>query len=515
MAQIIKRHKIDSSRITKNTIFLYIRMLLIMGVTLYTSRVILDKLGAIDFGIYGAVGGVVAMLGFLNGTLSTGTSRFLMFELSRDNFDKLKATFSTATFAHLLLGILVVLVLELFGVWFINNKLVIPQERIAAAVWVFHISVFTSFISIIQVPYTSAIIAHENMSVYAYVGIFEALAKLIIVYILMLCSWDRLIFYAILVAIVQLIVASIYMIYCMGNYQETNGKPGLDIPIFKQIISFSGWSLLANVSQILSTQGMVVLMNMFFSPIIVAAQTIGTQLSSAVMTFVNNFRTAVNPQIIKLYAAGAYSESRKLTLDSSVYVLELVLLFALPGIVLMERLLDLWLIDVPPYAVIFSQYAVVSQMFNVYNNSFYVPMTASGKLKENSYISLIITFLGFVVLFVCLNAGFDVMWVQYISIIQLFISSFIIKPAILCKYIPDYTWRMIFDNEWLCIKVSLLPIIVTIIVNSCVNVTSFVDMIFVTLVIWISVCTSAIYFMDAIVRKNIMNALKAKLIMFK
>lgn len=429
----MEESRINGKRIAKNTIFLYFRMLLIMGVTLVTSRIVLDKLGTTDYGIYGAVGGVVAMLGFLNGTLSTGTSRFLTFELSRKKNSRLKETFNTAFISHFILSLIVIVILETIGVWFVSHKLIIPPERLSATVWTFHMSVLTIFVSIIQVPYMSAIIAHENLSIYALVGIFEASAKLGIVYLLSIGNWDRLVLYAILVAIVQILVAFFYIYYCVKNYKESHIELKVNNSIFKEMLSFSGWSLLANLSQILSSQGLIVIMNMFFLPVVVAAQTIGNQLASAIMSFVGNFRTAINPQIIKLYAAEAYAESRKLTLETSIYVFELILLFSLPMVVLMEPLLELWLVAVPEYTVAFSQYIVISQLFNVYNNSFYIPMTASGKLKENSYASLLLTLFAFITLYILFKSGWDVMWIQYISIIQVIISSFIIKPVILCK----------------------------------------------------------------------------------
>lgn len=499
----MEESRINGKRIAKNTIFLYFRMLLIMGVTLVTSRIILDKLGTTDYGIYGAVGGVVAMLGFLNGTLSTGTSRFLTFELSRKKNSRLKETFNTAFISHFILSLIVIVILETIGVWFVSHKLIIPPERLSATVWTFHMSVLTIFVSIIQVPYMSAIIAHENLSIYALVGIFEASAKLGIVYLLSIGNWDRLVLYAILVAIVQILVAFFYIYYCVKNYKESHIELKVNNSIFKEMLSFSGWSLLANLSQILSSQGLIVIMNMFFLPVVVAAQTIGNQLASAIMSFVGNFRTAINPQIIKLYAAEAYAESRKLTLETSIYVFELILLFSLPMVVLMEPLLELWLVAVPEYTVAFSQYIVISQLFNVYNNSFYIPMTASGKLKENSYASLLLTLFAFITLYILFKSGWDVMWIQYISIIQVIISSFIIKPVILCKYIPDYSWSLILKNEFQCLKISVLPVIVTLIISRTYDVFTFLDMVIVFISIFAAVCISALMFMQKVIRRRL------------
>ena len=272
-----------------------------MAVSLFTQRVVLDKLGASDYGIYAAVGGVVAMLGFLNGTLSTGTSRFLTFELGKGDLNKLKNTFSTAFYAHLILAAIVAVVLLTGGVWFVEHKLIIPLDRLNAAVWVLVISVFTTFVSITQVPYTSVVIAHEHMSIYAYIGLLEASAKLGIVYFLSLTTWDKLIFYAALVATVQIAVAFFFRYYCLRHYNESHLLKHFDKHIFKEMISFSSWSLIANVSYVLGTQGLIIVMNMFFNPVVIAAQQIGNQINAALYQFRSNFTSAINPQIIKLY----------------------------------------------------------------------------------------------------------------------------------------------------------------------------------------------------------------------
>ena len=494
----------SNKRIAKNTIFLYIRMIFILGVSLYTSRVVLDKLGVDDYGIYNAVAGVVAMLAFLNNTLSTGTSRFLTFDLGRGDASKLKQTFSTAFFTHLILALIVVAVLETAGLWFVENKLVIPPERMHAAKWVYQISILTTFIAITQVPYTSAIIAHENMKVYAYVGVFEAVAKLVIVYLLSISPMDKLLFYAILVAVVQLLVAFGYRVYCVRNYEESRISATFEKSTFKEMLSFSGLGLIANVSYILSTQGLVVLINMFFQPAIVAAQAVGNQISAAMMQFVNNFKTAINPQIIKLYAAGDLAASRKLTLESSVYVHELVLLLALPLIVVMDPLLHLWLVEVPPYTVIFAQCIVLKQIFDVYNSTLYTPMIASGKLKSNSWAAVWLGIGAFVLLYVLLKLGFDVMWVQYISILQVVLFSYIVKPYILCKEI-GYSWREILTSFWKSLRVSVIPVAVSICCARCVDIEAFWTMVWVAVVICAAVAASAYAFLDGYARAKVNN----------
>lgn len=492
----------DNRRIAKNTIFLYIRMLFVMGVSLFTSRVVLDKLGVVDYGLYNAVGGVVAMLMFLNGTLSTGTSRFLTFELGRNDASRLKVTFSTTFYTHLVLALMIALFMESVGLWFVYEKLIIPPERLSAALWAYHISIFTAVIAITQVPYTSVIIAHENMKVYAYLGVFEAVAKLVIVYLLTVSSADRLVFYAILVGVVQLLVAMFYRFYCIRHYEESRISRSFDKHILHGMLSFSGMSLLANASQVLSVQGLVVLMNMFFQPVVVAAQAIGNQLTGAMMQFVSNLQTAINPQIIKLYATGDYAASRRLTLQSSVYVHELMLLLCLPAMVVMDPLLHLWLVEVPPYAVVFAQYIVLKQIFSVYNMTLYTPMIASGKLGNNSVAALLFGIGTFLLLYVLLKVGFDVMWVQYVSVLQAALFSYVVKPYILCKEV-GYSWQEILQSFWKSLRVSLIPVLVSIFCVVYLEVTDLWKMLASVALICFSVLVSSYLFLDEETRKKL------------
>lgn len=499
----------SNKRIAKNTLFLYIRMLFVMGVTLFTSRIILDKLGVQDYGIYNAVGGVVTMLSCLTSTLSTGTSRFLTFELGKNDIVRLKHTFSTAFYAHLILALIVALFMETIGLWFLYNKLIIPEERLMAAVWTFHISVLTAMVSITQVPYTSIIIAHENMNVYAYLGIFEAAAKLLVVYLLVISDGDRLVYYAIFVAIVQVIIAMFYRFYCIKQYGESRVQRYLDKTILRNMLSYSGLSLVANISQILSTQGLVVLINMFFQPAVVAAQALGNQISNAIMQFVSNLMTAINPQIIKLYAAGEYEASRKLTLQSSVYIHELILLFSLPAIVVMDTLLHIWLVEVPPYAVIFAQYIILRQIFSVYNYTLYVPMMASGKLGSNSWANVWCGIGGIVILYIILKIGGDVMWVQYISIVQAIIFSYIVKPYILCREI-GYHWSEIFSSFFHCLKVSVIPVVVSVICSQFIEVSDFIIMMVVIVVICVSVALSTYIFLNKETKAKLFEFIRSR-----
>lgn len=450
----------DKRRIAKNTLFLYFRMILIMGVTLFTSRVILDKLGVEDYGLFQVVGGVVGMLSFLNGTLSIGTSRFLTFELGTGNKDKLKRTFSTAFYTHVILAIIIVVLMETVGLWFLYHKLVIPEDRYQACFWVFQLSLFTTFMSITQVPYTATIMAHERMGIYAYISIFEALAKLGICYLLYVIDVDKLVLYSVLIALVQFLVVLFYRIYAIRHFEEGHLYLVFDKEILRSLLGFSGWNVTANLAGTLKLQGVLVLINMFFSSVVVASQAIANQVAQAMMQFVNSFRTAINPQIIKSYAAGQKEESKKLTLETTVYCFDLVLLLGLPAIVAMDKLMHLWLIEVPEYAVIFTQWIIAQQIMSTFSASFYTPMMAANKMKVNSVASVFTGIGEFVVLYVLFRLGLGPKWILYMGLITSFIYSVGIKPYVLYKDI-NYSLREMGACYWTCTKVLVLSCVLS------------------------------------------------------
>lgn len=454
----------NNKRMAKNTMFLYFRMILIMGVTLYTSRVILDKLGVDDYGLYNVVGGVVGMLSFLNGTLSIGTSRFLTYELGAGNQSRLSVTFSTAFYVHAILALIIILMMETGGMWFLYNKLVIPDERMVACVWVFQLSILTTLVSITQVPYTAAIMAHEHMNIYAYISIFEALARLGICYLLAISSTDRLILYAILMSIVQILVASFYRVYCIRHYFESHLRKIFNKEIFIGMMGFSGWNVMANLAETLKNQGVLVLINMFFAPTIAAAQAVANQVSHAMMQFVNSFRTAINPQIIKLYAVGNEEASRRLTLQTTVYCFDLILILGVPAIVVMDEIMGLWLVEVPDYAVEFTQWIIICNIVNTFNASFYIPMMAANKMKSNSIAAVFLGLGQFVILYGLLKLGWGPMWVQYTGLIMAVGFSLIVKPLILFREI-NYSLKELLMCYWNCVKVLLVASVV--IVPSC------------------------------------------------
>lgn len=486
-------------------------MIFVMGVTLFTSRIVLDKLGVTDYGVYNSVAGVVAMLGFLNGTLSTGTSRFLTFEIGSGNKEKLRLTFSTAFYTHLILAFLVLFVLVSGGSWFVSHKLIIPDNLKTPALYTLYISAFTAFISITQVPYTSVIIARERMNIYAYMGIFEALGKLGVAYAITFAPIEKLVWYALLIASIQLIVAMVYRIFCIRNYVESHITRVFDKKIFSNMMGFSGWSLIANVSEILGTQGLIVLINMFFAPAVAAAQAIGNQVSAAMSQFSSNFTVAVNPQIIKLYASGEREASRKLNLQTTVLIWDLMLLIGLPLIVCMNPLIHLWLVEAPPYAVIFAQYMVVRQICNIFSSTFYIPMIASGELKGNSMACIWLGIGEFVLLYFMLKCGFDVMWVQYMCILQAIAFGFGVKPYILCHKI-GYSFKEMLNCYLACVKAAVIPVIACILISRYLEKSdSVITLIVIIILIMTTVILSSFIAMTSAMRKHLMGIIRDKL----
>lgn len=459
----------NNKRIAKNTIYLYIRMFFSMLVALYTSRVILQKLGVDDFGIYNAVGGIVGFLSFLNSALATGSSRFLTFELGRGDNERLKRTFSSLLTAHIFLSLIIVVLAETIGLWFLYNKMVIPPDRMHAAVFTFHISIITAIITIIQVPYNASIISHEKMDIYAYVSIFEVVAKLAICYLLGIGGADKLILYATFICIVHLAIILFYRYYCIRNYSETKYKFSLDKELLKPVLSFSGWSLFADSAVALTNQGILVLLNMFFAPAVVTARAISLQVNNAANQFVNNFRTAANPQIVKLYAVNDFEGSKKLLLESTKFSYYLMLVLGLPIVLLAEPILHLWLGEnVPEYTTIFLQLVIIQSLFQVFDRSFYTALYAKGQLKENALISPTIVFIVFPIIYLLFKAGYSPVVLSWAYLISYAILGLIVKPILIVKHV-DYKWSDIFSVYIPCILVTIVAVVPSVFIDHYFN----------------------------------------------
>lgn len=476
----------NNKTIAKNTLFLYFRMMFTMVVALFTSRVILQELGVDDYGIYQAVGGVVGFLSFINGALATGSSRFLTYALGEGNAEKLKRTFSTTLNIHILMAVLVVLVAETVGLWFLYNKMAIAPERMSAAVYTYHLSILTAVFSLTQVPYNATIVAHEKMSIYAYMSIFEVSAKLLVCYLLSIGGFDRLMTYATLLLSVQISLMCFYRFYCRKHFEEARFSFAFDKKIFREISGFSGWSMFASTSIALNSQGILVLLNMFFSPAVVAARAISLQVNMAANQFVGNFRQAANPQIVKKYAAGDYEGSKHLLLESTKYSYYMMYMLCLPICLLAYPLLKLWLGVVPEYTVPFLQIVIVQSLFQVFDTSFYTALYAKGRLRENAMTSPALGFLIFPVTYVLFQLDYSPLALSWTSLAVYAILGLVQKPWLIMKMV-DYKWHEIWDVYRSCIMVTVASLPIPIIIYRLVDATRLPYFILVGMVCVISV----------------------------
>ena len=344
---------VNNKRIAKNTLYLYLRMLIVMAISLYTVRAILDILGVVDYGIYNVVGGVVTMFAFMNKTLSTSSQRYFSVTLAKDDKNDLRRIFSLNLTVFSILGAVVVVLLETVGLWFLNNKLTIPDERMVAANVVYQVSVIAMLLHIVVVPYMALVVAHEKMNIFAIIGIVEAVGKLAIVFFLSIIAFDKLIIYGILVLLLSLGTSLWYIIYCLKHYPESHFRWYWNKNEAIDLLGFSGWHFLGTFSTTGRSQGINILLNLFFNPAINAARAVAYQVYGAVHQLVNNFFTAVKPQIYKSYASGQHEEMFKLVIRSSLFSMYLISLLIFPLIASTEFVLGLWLKEVPEYTIVF------------------------------------------------------------------------------------------------------------------------------------------------------------------
>ena len=412
----------NTKRIAKNTAFLYIRMLIMMLVAFYTSRVILNALGVEDFGIYNVVGGVVAMFSFLTGTFTSATQRFLNYEMGLGNKKRLCEIFSMSMTLNVLIALGIILLSEIIGIWFINHKLVIPPERWVAAHWVFQFSLLAMAVTIVSTPYNAVIIANERMSVFAYISILEALLKLGVAVSMFFVAADKLIVYACLIFLVAVVVRMIYSIYCRRHFQECRYRFYWDKKLFREMGSFAGWNMYGNFSFVMITQGLNMLLNMFFGPVVNASRAIAVQVQAAIQGFSSNIAMAVNPRIVQDYAQGNKEEMFRLIFFSSKYSFFLLLLLASPVILETERILNLWLGQVPEYSVVFVRLVLIQMLVRVLQNPLHTLMHATGKMKEYQLIDGSLLLLNVPASYICLRFGCDAEIIFIILIMITFVE---------------------------------------------------------------------------------------------
>lgn len=406
----------DNKRIAKNTIYLYFRMVVIMAITLFTSREILRILGVDDFGIYNVVAGVVVLLAFLQTGLTSAFQRYLAYDIGRGDEEQVNRTFCMSVNANLCIVLIIVLLAETVGLWFVYTQLVIPEDRVSTALIVYHFSVLTFVFTILRIPYNSAIVAYEKMSFYAYISIAESVLKLGIVYLLVLSSVDKLYLYAILLTIVSAIILFLYFLYCFKHIKTCRYHYYWNTSYFRELLGFSGWSMLAGVANVSAQQGGNILLNIFSGLSANASYGVANQVSHAVYAFSQNFQVAFNPQITKLFAARSYNDLYQLVFRSSLASYYLMLIVAVPFILQIDFVLDLWLDKVPEYAGGFCILMTLYQLVDAFQAPINTLIYASGKVKiYNIWLSAMI-FLNLPLSYILLRIGVTVYVVFFIRV---------------------------------------------------------------------------------------------------
>lgn len=437
-------------RIAKNTALLYFRMILIMLVSLFTVRIILKSLGVIDYGIYNVVGGIVTMLSFLTGTMSSASQRFFAFELGRENYESLNKIFSATVNIYIIISIIILVIAETLGLWFLNNKMNIPADRIIAANWVYQFSILSFLASIIAIPYTSSIIAYEKMEIYAYVSIVEVFCKLLVVLLLVYANFDKLILYSFLMFFITLLVSIVYRFICVRKFDTCNYRYSWNKKDITPILTYASWNMIGAVAYLLKINGSNILLNIFFGPAINAARGIAFQVNSALSSFMMNFYMAVRPSITKAYSANDLRYFMQLVFQSSKFSYYLLFILSMPLLIETEYILELWLGEVPTYANIFTKLFIINILIESINNQLVAALQASGRIKIYQLIVSTMQLSVLPISFILLKMGAFPETVMYVSILvaiitfipQLLITKKTISLSI-CMYLKDVVFYIV------------------------------------------------------------------------
>lgn len=458
----------NSKRIARNTALLYFRLILTMGVSLYTSRVVLNTLGVEDFGIYSVVGGIVIMFSFLNSSMSSATQRFFSFELGKNDYGQLKKVFSMSVNIHAIIAIIILILAETIGLWFLNAKLNIPVERMEAANWVYQFSILSFLVTVMSVPYNAIIIAHERMNVYAYVSVVEVALKLAIVFSLVWFSYDKLKMYAILILSLSATVWIVYKTYCRRNFSETNYKFFWEKSLYKTLMNYAGWNIFGNLASVSTSQGVNILLNLFFGPVVNAARGIAYQVMGAVNGFVSNFQLAMNPQIVKSYAADDLKYMHQLIFRGSKYSFFLLYFITLPILLETESILGWWLGIVPAYTVIFCRLILINTLIDCISGPLMTAAQATGKIKKYQFMVGGLLLLILPISYLLLRMGFPPQTTLYVSIsislIALFTRLQIISPLINLSVLT-FTRRVLMRVFLVAVVAIIFPLFIAYSVN--------------------------------------------------
>ena len=447
----------NNKRIAKNTLMLYLRMILILIVTLYTSRVVLQTLGVSDFGVYNVVGGFVSMLAYLNSVFVGSTQRFLSFAIGKNDDDTIETTMATVKVIHLCLAAIVFVVAETFGIWFVNNQLVIDPTRLLAANCVFQFSLISLIITIRTIPYNSCVVAHEHMQIYARVGILEVFLKLAILYLLIVLPGAKLIIYGLLHVAISISVMMCYTLYCKKHFKESRARLNVDKKLFKEMFSYAGWTTIGSLGFSFKDQFSNMILNGFFGTTINAARGLAMVVNSAITSFASNFFMAISPQIIKQYASGNVEQSKQLVYSGAKYSFFLLSLITIPIYFNIEYLLDMWLDIVPEYTSVFIQITLISSLVYSLTSSVTTAIQATGRIKGFQIGVVLMAELP--IAYVILKMGHPAPYALLPSVITNIIAL-IFRFYLLKKYCPYYSNKDYYlSNILRCVLVFAMCLI--------------------------------------------------------
>lgn len=435
----------NNKRIAKNTVLLYCRMFLTMAIGLYTSRIVLAALGVSDYGIYNLVGGIVTTLSFLNSGMITASQRFISYELGKGNYETQNLTFNTAVSIHLIIAIIVFIIAETFGLWFINSYLNIDPVRMIAANVVYQCSIITFLVSITSVPYNASIIAHERMDAFAYISILDVVFKLLAALLLYNTSYDKLILYSMLILLISCIIRFCYIIYCRRNFTECIYSYKYDKNLLKKMLSFSGYSIIGNFGFTIKDQASSVILNIFFGTMLNAARGLAIQVGGIINTFASNLSMAINPQITKEYAKGNIERSQVLVYAGSKYTFYLLMTVSIPIIINIKYILRLWLENVPEYTDKFVILTLISSLLYTISNSVTTAIQATGNIKKFQIGISILMLLEIPLAFLMIKLGFPPYSVMYPTLLSYSIAI-IFRFYLLKKMISQYSYKFYFIN---------------------------------------------------------------------
>lgn len=449
--------KEEKQRILRNSIILYIRMFVTMIVSLYTSRIVLNALGFVDYGIYNVVGGIVFLFTFLNGSMASTTQRYLNYALGKEDLDYIHKAYSSSLVIHSVLALIVLILAETIGLWFFYYEIQIPANRITAAFWVYQFSIIACVISIVSIPFVAEIIAHERMQAFAYIAIFDSFSKLLIAFLITKVEYDRLVFYAFLILLINVIDRIIYSFYCHQKFKETCGHLAISKSLLREMGTFAGWSMWSGIAYVSTTQGLNLVLNIYFGPIVNAARGIAVKIQNVAQSFVQNFQVAVNPQITKNYAKGNIQQMKGLILSSSRLSFFLMLIIAVPLLAESDFVLRLWLKGVPPHTSNYLRITLLICLSETLTNSLNVGNQATGNVKVFQTITGIGTLIVLPFSIFLLELGFpseSVFYAQLIvSIIIQFIRIFLLGKDIGMSF-KEYFQKVFFK----IIPVALISI---------------------------------------------------------